>query len=780
MDPKPEENDLDIRAQARRVIEDINAAQRGSSNTIDLSNLYTQYNSLVDEAERQKCMKIIDRFSVLPVELIHQIFHECCRDSTDGPLILSSVSSRWFKLVCSFPDIWTRITINTNEPNWRGRLKAHAQRSGDRLLDVTLCFPLTSEEVEIITKSGCLPRWRSLNVIDTRSDKEKGTWTFLHRLTEPQDLLQLFRFDDFPELRHIDIRVKSPYTREPCLWSSIFFNAPVLQNLSISPVLLSNLTINLIFIEFSALLALLAENPGLVSIKLSSQRRLFPLVANYPDKIPLHRLENLISEDMVDVLAILQHIDCPNLKKLQLRCATDKLPPLMDHVLPLHHLKTLILKISGPTEIEFLPKGKFSRSPSNLCNLHIEYNVADVAPQHRMSSAISQIASFFPTVKVAKIITDNNNTNWRNILSRFMDLEELTIQYDINRKAFYAEDRTAPLVSRANVVLPKLWKLRIRGDVVREILRGLNAPNLTLLSIEDTKSFDLYSHLSLPVRFPAVHTLQFEALCPESTLKELEQRPTKQDPSPSSSIEELITMHDSYPLLEHMNLSNVRTLRLNGVRQEFGMKRENLHFTPRSIDLSIFLKTPQNKLLLERITFLDLAFSSHLFPAITGLEEALPSLVSLERISFPRALFDSGIPVDILISAMIEKTACPRLVEIHTEDYPLWDPLMQLLTIRNRTLHLEPAPTPTTIPKPIECLYYPGLLHPSRLEPLQMALAGKFPKPSPSPDRLEEKSCDDCVLSGWECLRRDTDKESKVRSQCSRHKSGPVRISAYS
>ncbi|CAG8706787.1 1892_t:CDS:1, partial [Acaulospora colombiana] len=554
MDSKLEENDLDIRAQARRVIEDIDAAQRDSPNVADLFNFYTRYNGLVDEAQQRKMIKVPDRFSVLPVELIHQILLQCCRDSTDDPLLLSSVSSRWFRLVCDFPDIWTKIMINTNEEQWEERLEVYARRSKDRLLDVTLCFPLSSEQVTTIINSHCLTRWRSLTVIDTRSDKEKGTWSFLLRLTEPQDLLQLFRFNNFPELRQVDIRVKSPYTREPCLWSGIFFNTPTLQSLSISPVLLSNLTINLIFIEFSALLVLLTENPGLVSIKLSSQRRLFPLVANHTAKIPLHHLQSLVSEDMVDVLSILQHIDCPNLQTLQLSCATDKLPPLMDHIVPLHHLKILKLKIGGPTENEFLPKSKFSRSPSNLHYLRIEYYVADVPPRHRMSSAISQIATFFPTVKIARIITDNNSTQWRHILGRFTDLEELIIEYD-TRKVTYTEDKAAPLASRANIVLPKLQSLQIRGDAVHVILRSLNAPSLTFLSIKDTKSFDVHSHLSLSARFPAVHTLQFQALCPDSALKEIEQRPANKHALYPSSIEELVTMHDSCPLLEHMDLS---------------------------------------------------------------------------------------------------------------------------------------------------------------------------------------------------------------------------------
>jgi hypothetical protein len=726
MDSMLEARNADIKTQARGIMEDIDAAQLASANVTDLQKLYTSYNTLVDEAERLKNAKSTDRFSILPVELINQIFYHYCRGSTAGPVVLSSVSSRWFKLVCNFAEVWSKITINANELNWQERLEVYTRRSKDRPLDITLCFPLTSEEIRIIIGTGCLPRWRSLTVIDSRSSREKSTWNFLLRLTEYQDLLQLFKFDNFPELRKIDIRVKSPYTREPCLWSSIFLNTPSLQSLSISPILLSNLTVNLVFIEFNALLDLLDANPGLVTIKFSAQRHLVPLVANRQNAVRLHHLQTLISDDMIDILSILRCIDCPNLQTLQLSGATEKMPGLMDYILPLPHLQSLRLKIRGDTEIKLPKVSKFNRSQSNLHHLHIEHYILDTPPPRGMVSAVSQIAPFFPTIKVLRIVTDSPNIVWQQAVHRLVDLEELIIQYDASAKFLYAdEEKRFPGTVRERVDLPSLKRLQIRGDDALTILGILRAPNLTFLSIKDAKILNHYTYLSLLSPFPVVRHLEFQALAPNSTLKEIELNLAAKDhPDSPCFIEELVTMHDSCPLLEHMDLTNVRTLRLNGVLQEFGMKRDDLHFTPRSIDISAFLRTPQNKLLLERITTLDLAVSAFLFPSVTGLEETLPFLISLEKIFFPRALFGTKIPVDVLINGMIEQAACPRLVEIHTEDYPQWDPLLRLLGIRNRTLHLDPS---NTTLKPIECLYYPAFPHPSMLKPLQMALAGKFP-----------------------------------------------------
>ncbi|KIM21793.1 hypothetical protein M408DRAFT_333237 [Serendipita vermifera MAFF 305830] len=126
-----------------------------------------------------------------------------------------------------------------------------------------------------------------------------------------------------------------------------------------------------------------------------------------------------------------------------------------------------------------------------------------------------------------------------------------------------------------------------------------------------------------------------------------------------------------------------------------------------------------------------------------------------------------------------DKSILPRLKRLHTEDYPEWESFLTLLAERNRTAHIKGEKKENEVVA-LEELNLPGLPHPSILERVQLAMAGKFPPPKDQQITTNTAGCDDCMIAGWVCEDPIVERDSKVRSSCSRHRLGTVRITAYS
>ncbi|KIM20376.1 hypothetical protein M408DRAFT_13044, partial [Serendipita vermifera MAFF 305830] len=199
------------------------------------------------------------------------------------------------------------------------------------------------------------------------------------------------------------------------------------------------------------------------------------------------------------------------------------------------------------------------------------------------------------------------------------------------------------------------------------------------------------------------------------------------------------------------------------------IERLNAYFDLREIHLSEACKLDPT--LLGNLTTLDLCVANVLFPIVTGFVDLLPLLAGLEFIALPRTLHNTDVTVDILVQNMRQegikpgdKAILPRLKRLHTEDYPEWESLLTLLAERNRTAHIKEEKK-ENVTVPLDELNLPGLPHPSILERVQLAMAGKFPPPKDLQITTNTSGCDDCMLAGWVCEDPIVERDSKADVQ---------------
>lgn len=706
-------NEQELVEQARTIVKKMDASKS------DI--LYAEYNAIVDELEALRKPPNCP-FSLLPTELIHKVF-EIFVENEGSPFLLSCVCKQWRTLAHHYPNLWTLITINTTVPSWYDVFEIMSTRSLDRLLDITLHFPLPPKDVQQIIDRQNLDRWRSLVI--RKGQSSTGPWRFPLRLADPSVLVQLLSSHSFPNLREIDVKTISVNSRSPFLWSNYFLDRQFIESLSESPraMLLSHLTVNLYWTGMDQVLQVLRDTPDLTYLKLATQRHPGEPTTqpNNRELIPLHKLRHLRMEN--DGMNVLLSIECPAMETLKGSMPSEQLPELYSRLCTFKKLRVLSITITGPNtpvqahSPDSSQDGSIDSSPSiELDELTVTCQASTVPYDH-----IYTLFALFRKSRTVTLLTDQD-FDWPQATRTFSEtIESLTIEQHLRTaNVNFNPPGISPLC-----LYPRLKSLSIESKVCNSILSSIVAPELRGFTLIRAKDLTLDTVVAFLLRSPGLRSMRMEGvnMAPASLPTTL--------PAPFS-IQEIQTTHEDAPILQALPLPDLRTLRLAGVLQGRTVQRTIYHFDQREIHLSAFSTLPQS--LIESLTTLDLCVANVLFPTVLGLVEILPLLTSLESISLPRALNKADVLIDLLVQSMHDTIegqnilVCHRLKHVHTEDYPEWEGLLALLANRNRTAHIS-AEDKKGLPSPLESLSLVRRPHPSILTRVQSAMAGKFPPP---------------------------------------------------
>jgi hypothetical protein len=732
----------ELRLNARRILTQIDA----TNDSIILENLYTQYNSIVDQF--QELDRGVDRFSIMPTELVLEIMENYCAVEPNGPFILTLVCTRWFELVSRNGRLWTNVIINTHiGDNWQERLDAFYQLSRGRLLDITLYSPISEDELQIISQHNYFGQWRSLSIIDVRPSAEQDQWRFPLRLNHSRLVLQLLKSHSFPQLRDINIQTKVSNPRAPLIWSHLFSAKEAINGLGTETLLLSHLTVNIFLIDIESLLSTLKEVPSLLYLKLTAQRRLATegTASINREPVSLLHLQDLILEDGAPTQILIDQLDVPQLRYLKISFAIHGLRQINNKIRTLQHLKYLNLVIHGANG------SPPDETPGTIAleRLKLEHHFSSdwTHPPVRNTAKfylgyMGPLFRLFPSVKRVGFLLDRSEWSdseaqaaWHETIKLFPLVEDLSIQeIRSSRTTTYLDYpfRTSFL----RLVTPQLRSLHLKGQNLRLTLSMIEAPKLQKLHLVDIKALDPQMFLTSLLRSPQIQSIRLESM------HIAKWNPATKPVHHLPSFDEIVMTHDAYDIFEGVGLSSVRTLRLIGVLQGVAMKRDMYHFDQREIHLRPLCELST---ILKNLTRLDLCVAGALFPIVIGLESALPHLFSLENISLPRALHANNVLVDVLVQSMLTNASCPKLEEIYTEDYPEWTSLTNLIAQRSAfsSLTSEKGWPNISSPRSIRCLHLPALPHISILRSLQAVLAGKF---RPLPGQASDGSNDRQVL----------------------------------
>ncbi|CCA66615.1 hypothetical protein PIIN_00298 [Serendipita indica DSM 11827] len=774
----------DVHAEARTLMDRI---QTTTDSAHSLPN-YMSYNDLVDRAE--ELTRGNDRFAALPAELLHQIFHDYCYDkdvNTNAPFVLSLVCTRWASIMATIAaDLWTRVEVASSNVNWLECLEVQCEKSRDKPLDVTLQFPFSLDELDQIAAKGHLERWKTLVIVSSRNELDQDIFRFPLRMREAPVVLHFLQNREFPLLESIDVRIKTAAAGSSVLWSNLFSDSRTLDNVSVKPLIMSHLTVNLFFIDFSLFMALLGELRALVYLRFLAQRR--PTIGTVTGQsstsqpIPLDRLREMYIEQSHLCMPLLDRIQCQNLEKLSALLLAEEIPTFYQRIAGANKLKEFALTLYGVPSPSRLDVAK----PLDIDAFHLTHSAEAI--EHGDSSSqqtFDMLLQLFSRANHVTVRSDQASFDWYRTLCHFESVEDLLVE---RTKGLIKAKDVELALSSDSLTLGRLRSLRANGGACNVALGTMTCPKLQTLKLSDTSALSLPVFYSFLQRTPDLRALELEAV----QISKLSAAYITGEVIALTNLRDLAIMHDALGVLDHLVLPNLRELRPMGVLQEKSTQRGMLHFTQRRIHLDKFLLHRGARAyptsLLTNITHLDLCISKVLFPSVAGFKEILPALSKVEKFSLPRTFQNDLILVDILVKDMLhygtaerglDGGLCPHLVEIMTDDYPSWPPLMELLARRNMTLHLSQEER-SKRPRPLACLSLPALPHPSILRPMQEALAGKYPIPSERARRSPSlRGCDDCALSGWYCLEL-IEERTNYRSQCSRHKQGTARVTAYS
>ena len=151
----------------------------GSPDSFD--KLKEQFDRFFDEAREQDRILNPHPITLLPVEVLHEIFEWAGRVDADAPLALVGTCPAWAAIVLSTPSVWRNIDINTDSTDEiMEPLQLHLHCSRTLLLDITMRGRGVSNEVlnELLLHTG---RIRTLELRLSRKAKEP-----IHVLKEPE------------------------------------------------------------------------------------------------------------------------------------------------------------------------------------------------------------------------------------------------------------------------------------------------------------------------------------------------------------------------------------------------------------------------------------------------------------------------------------------------------------------------------------------------------------------------------------------------------------------
>ncbi|KAG8829606.1 hypothetical protein FRC17_006317, partial [Serendipita sp. 399] len=608
-------------------------------------------------------------------------------------------------------------------------MEIYAQRSRDRLLDVTLEFPFSNDELDRVIAQGDIARWKSLTI---QSSREIGTdmLRLPRRVREAPSVIYLFQNGKFTNLQSIDVQLKTAAAGSTMLWSNLFPDSRALDNVPVKQLLLSHLTVNLFFIDFPAFIIALKELPGLIYLKFLPQRHPdapTPPPESDEDSISLPKLHELLMIQQPRGMMLLRRLDAPSLKKLSFSLLMGEIPAFYKIVQSIRSLKSLHLVLHGVPNIAPLEE-----SPSlELDELMLSYP-PPTNSQYILGSDSDEGASFLSLLRLfsqaKKVIITDLSTKWYNIISVFQETEDL---YMFRTKSAYQKHLEVMESPDQVIQLPHLSFLHVEGDLCDMVISVLRAPNLRALKVVDAPNI-APEELSMFIRSsPGLQRMHLEAVSSSPSSMEIQH-----SLSESIQLAELSVTHDARTLIQDFEFANLKVLKLTGALQGVAMQRGMFHFDRREIHLDAFLFSAKSgrPSVFANLVDLDLCVSTDLFPLVSGLEEVVPHLYQIEKVSLPRALYSTKILVDVLLQSILfsykgdqssnqNGVYCPHLEMIYTEDYPQWDCLTQLLLKRNTVSHASGERGE----RALKCLHLPALPHPSILRPLQTALGGKFP-----------------------------------------------------
>ena len=441
-----------------------------------------------------------------------------------------------------------------------------------------------------------------------------------------------------------------------------------------------------------------------------------------------HLREFRMDDDGSDILLA---IDCPKIEGLRASILVQELPRMHAKLCTFTSLKRLDLNVHAPYIESEIPLAD-PRIPLALTDL--KFNYFSLASPDASHELVYLLLGIFPLTTNVTLSCDHGSFDWPRVVHLFHKVEHLTIERtrkESESQDIYRPSNSSTLPSQASQ-LSHLKSLRVESKACTRILDTISAPQLQSLILTETKDLSIDSFLAFIRRSPALYSMRLESVQTQAhrLTTSAQDYTASATPLLSSPIQDIQATHNNVPILNHLSLPKLHTLRLAGVLQGVSVQRFDAHFQEREIHLlALFDLAPS---VLANLTTLDLCVANVLFPTAVGLVEIVPHLTALECISLPRALHTTDVMVDALFQQILEsskgKPICPRLKEVRTEDYPEWEGLYALLAERNQIAHLR-TDERTHSPVPLECLILPARPHPSLLGRIQLAMAGKFLPP---------------------------------------------------
>ncbi|KAG8872228.1 hypothetical protein FRC20_009666 [Serendipita sp. 405] len=611
----------DLQSHTRRVLHEIITTDDSSK----LDILYHTFNNLVDQLEEIRRSNV-DRFSLLPTELLNQIFiYYCLGERPQEPFVLLLVCKHWLNVVTHCPDLWTRLFVSLDEVNWQECMEAYCHYSRDRPLDVTLEFPFSKEELNHIAAKGHVGRWETLT-IKSGSGTGSDMLNFPRRMREAPSVLYLLRNAEFPNLKNIDVRLKTAAAGSPMLWSNLFADTRSLDTVSVKHLLTSHLTVNLFFVDFPSLIDALKNLPGLVYLKFLAQRH--PNVGatsgaqTAEDPIVLPSLRELYMDQQPHGMTLLRRLDSPKLQRLSFRLSMQEIPVFYQAVQNISSLKSLHLILydvpsvaqleeSPPLDLEVLTLTHLSPlSPTDF-----RYLLGD---DSKRGMSLLTLLQLFSSAKKVNITTDQMSIQWYNIISIFQRAEELFMsktKTTNTRKQAKASPYTGD-----TILLSHLLSLYLEGDLCDTALSMIHSPNLHRLKIVEAKDISPERLTDFVMRSSYLRSLHLEAVSsPQANVND-----TKSfSESIPVGLTDLSVTHEAQKMIQNLEFTGLETLRLMGALQGVTMQRGIFHFDQREIHLKPFLSsiTSESPSIFANLVFLDLCVSNALFPVNPGMHQ---------------------------------------------------------------------------------------------------------------------------------------------------------------
>lgn len=756
------------------LVEQAEVALKGIETTDDplrRQALCAEYNMLVDKLDLLHVQRN-RTFVLLPTELKYNIFEIVVASNPYGPLLLAQVCKEWHTFVYQTAALWTNLTIDIHKRSFFNVEKFSIQ-SKERLLDVTIHAPISPHAVDVIASLRNCHRWRSLTIIGDIFTRSLGSQMFIF----------LFRVDPFQNLSTIDVQLSHHNSKPTPIWSYLIPEDKIsdVRSDRARIALLSHLTINMSFTTLDGIRSILSLHPNLKYLELAGHSGSSLDLSLLADRstIPLHQLRELqMNYDHSDILMV---IECPKIEVLTVSATPQKLPELHAKLRACGCLQQLTIRVLSPGSRSELSSIPTISSQIPLAHLTVDHTCFQDGEGDL--ELVYAILWLFPLARNVEISTNSVHFDWPGVISRFRQAGYLSFGLRDRFSPFFP----MPIPSLSSQMsqfshLPCLTTLQVTGGICDMVLSVISTPKIHSLILRESRNLSPDTLFSFLRRSPMLYTMSLDHIQTAAQLStnvlQASAITTQIGSVIPCSIEELRTNHGVIPILPQLSLPNLRRLHLKEVIS-------HIEFDPPGMNLLNLIEfTPH---LLERITTLDTCSEDGVSQLLIGLVDILPHLRGLECLALPRPPLKNDIIIDAVVQRMRkfgqeDVPACPNLKTLKTRCYPEWEGLLELLLERNRVAHI-PEKHRSTLPVPLECIILPALPHPSILERVQLALAGKYPPQGTleiagNVDR--RIGCDSCPLSGWPCDQRRYASDSELFLVCDRHHWGSVRITAYS